>query len=279
MAVPQVVELEPRAALPDAAHRRAIERVIETMSERLDEHFSLVQLAAIAYFSPYHFHRLFRYVTGVPPGRFLTALRIEEAKRLLLTSELSVSRICLEVGYRSLGTFTSQFTRLVGISPRRLRAFARTAGWAEPNVLLVEPPLEPGARTAVYGRIDLWGAGSEALTAIGLFPTRLAEGRPAGCSLVPVPGDYQVASARRGSFHVLAVSIETGGCWNDLLLQNQDVRVAATVAPVQVLPGRPVRVDLALRPRRITDPPVLLAPALLVGTQAAEPTERQLVSA
>jgi AraC family transcriptional regulator len=265
-------------AADELGHRRVVERVIETMSDRLDERLSLDDLAALAFFSPYHFHRVFRQVTGIPPGRFFAALRIEAAKRLLLTSDLSVTEICLAVGYMSLGTFTSQFTRLVGISPRRLRALMRTDGWTGVGELATVPLVDDHALPAVTGTIRTAGVQVGGLAAIGLFPTRLAEGRPAGCALVGVPGEYEVAAALGGSYHVLAVSVDARGRWNDLMLEEQEMRVAATAAPVLVRPGRPVRVDLELRARRVTDPPILLAPALLLG-EVAETGDRRLVPA
>jgi AraC family transcriptional regulator len=279
MSTAEVLTLERPDHEQEPGHRDAVVRVIEAMSDRLEERFSLDSLAALAFFSPYHFHRLFRQVTGVPPGRFFGALRIEAAKRLLLTSDLSVTQVCLAVGYQSLGTFTSQFTRLVGISPRRLREIARSEGWTELVELPVTPSVDPAAQTALVGHLDLPAGAGDAFAAVGLFRTRLAEGRPAGCALVPAPGEYQLAAVEAGPFYVLAVSIEACGCWNDLLLEGAEVHVAATATPVLVQPGSPVRVDLALRARRVTDPPILLAPALLLGATAGAGPDRRRVPA
>jgi AraC-like DNA-binding protein len=243
-------------------HRQAVERAIEAMSERLDERFSLEGLARLAFFSPYHFHRIFRSITGVPPRRFLSALRIEEAKRLLLTSDLSVTDICFEVGYHSLGTFTSQFTRLVGVSPRRLREFARGDG-ADSCISAIEQARPVRAAPAVRGRLDVAPGGRRVLAAVGLFPSAVAEGCPAGCTLATAPGTYELTSAHTGRFHVLAVSIPQVGDVTGLLLRDGDARVASG-GPVAIRRGSPpVRLDLALRPRRLTDPPVLLSPVLL----------------
>jgi len=254
-------------------HREAVERVIAVMSRRLDERLSLEDLAALAFFSPYHFHRVFRSVTGIPPGRFFSALRIEAAKRLLLTSDLSVLEICLDVGYQSLGTFTSQFSWKVGMSPRRFRELARRGDLAGVEPPLAAPPRPRRDLSAAAGHLELEDGG-EAVAAIGLFPTRLAEGRPAGCTLAAAPGNYELDADQTGSFYLLAVSITPSSGWTDLLLQDGDVLVAASAEPAPVRPGRPPRrVDLVLRPRRLTDPPILLAPALLAGAvQVGVPT-------
>src|SRR5215472_10294802 len=113
-----------KKARPDTAdsHARAVQRVISTLRERLDENISLEEMASVAYMSRYHFNRTFRQVTGLPPCRFLTKLRVEAATQMLLNTDTSVTDICLEVGYTSLGTFVRRFSDLLGISPMRLRA-------------------------------------------------------------------------------------------------------------------------------------------------------------
>src|SRR4029453_11315599 len=96
-----------------AFHAQAAERVISAMRERLDQPFSLEEMSEVAIMSPFHFNRPFRELTGIPPCQFLSAVRLQAAKRLLLTTDLSVTDICFEVGYNSLGTFIRRFTDLV----------------------------------------------------------------------------------------------------------------------------------------------------------------------
>ena len=252
--------------LRSSAHRGAVEHVIEEVGERLDERFSLEELASLVFFSPYHFHRIFRRVTGVPPGRFFGALRIEAAKRLLLTSDLSVGEVCLEVGYRSIGTFTSQFSRLVGLSPRAFRNLGQANGSlpAEAAALAPPPPPPAGARLAVTGRIRLEDDDCPRLAAVGLFATPLAQGRPVGCALVTAPSRYELRADCAGSFHVLAVTLEPAADRHDLLLHGADLLVASSRGPIRLRAGAPPRViDLVLRPRRVVDPPVLVPPVLL----------------
>src|SRR5712692_8627425 len=117
-----------------AAHTQAVERVIRAMHTYLDELLTLEDLASVACLSPYYFNRVFRRLIGIAPGEFLSALRFQMARRLLLTTPLSVTYICFEVGYTSTGSFTSRFTQLVGLSPRLLRQRAH-----EFESLAVEP--------------------------------------------------------------------------------------------------------------------------------------------
>src|SRR5260221_10074100 len=94
-----------------AAQTQAVERVIQTMHTHLQELLTLEDLASVAYLSPSHFHRVFHRLIGIAPGEFLSALRFQAARRLLLTTSLSVTDICFEVGYTSIGSFTSRFTQ------------------------------------------------------------------------------------------------------------------------------------------------------------------------
>jgi AraC family transcriptional regulator len=250
--------------------RRAVEHVIEEVAGRLEERVSLEELASLVFFSPYHFHRIFRQVTGVPPGRFFAALRMEAAKRLLLTSDLTVAEIGLEVGYRSSGTFGSQFARFVGVSPRTFRDLARANGSFAAEAAVPEPePSSPRATLAVAGRLELEGDGRTRAAAVGLFRTPLAEGRPVASTLAAVPGRFELYADRAGSFYVVAVTVEPTAGPRRLLLHGADARVAWSRDPVRVCRGAPPRaLDLVLRPRRLTDPPILVPPALLAPMPA-----------
>src|SRR5205085_192815 len=104
-----------------AAQMQAVERAIQTMHTHLHEVLTLEDLASVACLSPSHFHRVFGRLIGIPPGEFLSALRFQAARRLLVTTPLSVTEICFEAGYTSTCSFTTRFTHLVGLSPRLLR--------------------------------------------------------------------------------------------------------------------------------------------------------------
>src|SRR5262245_49832722 len=107
-----------------ASHRRAVERVITTARERLCEPISLRDMSRVAYLSEFHFNRVFHEITGLPPAKFISAMRLDEAKRLLLNTNLNITDICFEVGYNSLSTFTRRFTQRVGLGPREFRYLA-----------------------------------------------------------------------------------------------------------------------------------------------------------
>lgn len=91
----------------------------------------LAEAAAQAGFSPFHYQRLFLRAFGETPHEFLTRLRIERAKSLLRTGGAPVTEICLDLGYESLGAFSSRFAREVGVPPTEYRRIFSAPGlWA-----------------------------------------------------------------------------------------------------------------------------------------------------
>ena len=81
----------------------------------------LAKLASVAAVSEAHFIRSFKATFGETPHRYLQRRRIERAMYLLRTTDRSVTDICMEVGFSSLGTFSRTFTAIVGESPSQFR--------------------------------------------------------------------------------------------------------------------------------------------------------------
>ena len=85
----------------------------------------LEDAARQACLSPFYFNRLFTQAFCETPHEFITRRRIEQAKKLLLAGNHSVTEICFEVGYESLGSFSTRFHSLTGLSPAAFRGEAR----------------------------------------------------------------------------------------------------------------------------------------------------------
>jgi AraC-like DNA-binding protein len=120
-------------------------------------HVRVEQAAREAALSPYHFIRLFKATFGRTPHQALVEARLDRAKHLLLAADLSVTQVCMEVGFASLGSFSSLFARRVGLSPalyrRRFHALAAVPG-AHPRSLI------PGCYALMWG----WSATAAAQT-------------------------------------------------------------------------------------------------------------------
>jgi AraC-like DNA-binding protein len=90
------------------------------------DRITLEDAARQACLSPFHFNRLFAQAFGETPHEFVTRMRIEAAKKLLLAENRSVTDICFDVGYQSLGSFSLRFRSLTGLSPVAFRREARS---------------------------------------------------------------------------------------------------------------------------------------------------------
>jgi AraC-like DNA-binding protein len=102
-----------------------LERRLRQARAFIDRNFErsldLDEIARQAHFSRYHFHRLFRQHYGVTPHEYLIEKRVHRARELLMETDLTITNVCLEVGFESLGSFSALFHRYVGHAPSRYR--------------------------------------------------------------------------------------------------------------------------------------------------------------
>ena len=106
----------------------------------------LEEAAREACLSSFHFHRLFTSTFGRTPHHFLTQLRIDRAKHLLARGEMSITEICYEVGYSSLGSFSLKFHSALGRTPSEYRRQARRVfGFSAPWRIIYVPECYVGA--------------------------------------------------------------------------------------------------------------------------------------
>ena len=93
----------------------------------------VADLAEHAGYSPFHFTRLFGARMGIGPGQYLTALRIDAAKRMLLAGDDAVIDVAAAVGFDSLSSFSRRFRSTVGVTPGQLRRLAHHIGDRPPR--------------------------------------------------------------------------------------------------------------------------------------------------
>ncbi len=109
-----------RPATETDYHQRML-RVLIHVQQNLDQPMSLDELAAIARFSPYHFHRIFRGMIGETLAQHIKRLRLERAAMRLRLTSRSVTTISIEAGYESHEGFTRAFNSMFGCSPTAYR--------------------------------------------------------------------------------------------------------------------------------------------------------------
>src|SRR4051812_23065008 len=98
-----------------------LRRARELADQRYAEPLDLDALASAAHVSKYHFARSFRAAYGASPMRYLTERRVERAQDLLRSANLTVTEICMLVGFSSVGSFSATFRRMVGETPTQYR--------------------------------------------------------------------------------------------------------------------------------------------------------------
>ncbi|HXV92093.1 MAG TPA: helix-turn-helix transcriptional regulator [Pseudonocardia sp.] len=253
-----------------------VRQAISSIHARYYEPITLNGLAAEVFTSPFHFSRVFSKATGVTPGRYLTAVRLFEAKRLLLTTSLTVSDVVCSVGYSSVGTFTTRFTRAVGMTPSRYR---------DPEVrelvLAVAPHFQrlPALEAMREARIACGaGRGGASITGRILFPVGTQPGnvlvgafseRIPQCAPAAYTGmsgvrstDYALRNLPAGRWTVIAVAQHPahGTSPAGLTIGFADAR--ATAPGVEQTPA-----TIRMRPLQPTDPPI----AITLASRAVRP--------
>lgn len=159
-------------------HPAALGSVLRTMRAMATEGLSAVDAAEDAGYSPYHFNRLFSATMRVSPGQYLTAMRIDAAKRRLLANADSIIDVAAAVGFDSLSSFSRRFRVMVGTSPGAFRILADTVaehsiqpfqlGDPRQSTVLVRPRLPAELRPGPA--VALW---------TGWFPSPVPIGLPA----------------------------------------------------------------------------------------------------
>ena len=260
-------------ASTQATWNDAVQRAVDFMRERMADHLTLDALAQAALLSPYHFNRVFRLVTGIPPGRFLTALRMAEAKRLLLSTSERVTDICFAVGFESLGTFTTRFGQLVGVAPQELRRLAELYGPTPLASLAVEDDAAQRSASGLSGWLDV-PVGARCVALVGLFDRAAAQGLPAGCDVLSqAPGAFRIGRVASGTYRLLAIGFPDASTVLDAaLLESHRLLVGALPRAIDLAGDQPpagVRLKMTM-PARI-DPPIVLAGPLLAARAKAPP--------
>jgi len=253
-----------------ASHRRAVERVITTARERLCEPISLHDMSRVAYLSAFHFNRVFHQITGLPPAKFISAMRLEEAKRLLLNTDRSITDISFEVGYNSLSTFTRRFTQRVGLGPREFRYLAEriTPSSVESLCAHYAELTQRATLHSVEGFVDSPNLGERPIF-VGLFHAHIPQSRPVGGALLTSPGAFCIGPVPDGIYHLLAAALpHLADTLGYLLPDSANLLVGAGNGPVIVRQGQAIGpFNISLRPMALTDPPLLVSlPFLLADT-------------
>lgn len=245
-----------------------IDEAVAYIHRHIDEPLSLGQLAAYVSYSPYHFVRIFKEKVGLSPVYYISALRLQRAKELLLRTNLSVRDVGLEIGQQSLGTFTTRFTERVGMTPsefrnsplvadNHFRSLRELSHWREPQISLPEYATVEGT---VQAEMPFQG-----VILIGLFAKPIPEGMPIHGTLLSSLGSFSFANVKPGTYYLMATSVSWGSETLDILLPQTTLRTRSR-EPIVVEPWSPVpHQQVMLHRPRLDDPPILISLPLLMN--------------
>ena len=246
-------------------HLRSVQRVILAMTECLDRPLHNNEMADIACQSPFHFNRVFHRLTGVPPIQFHYALRLQQAKRLLISTDLRITDICFEVGYGSLGTFVTRFNALVGLSPTSFRRYARQLASRDlqefRSPLLALRQFAAPRSGAISGAIT--SHSSRGVVFSGLFRREIPEGEPVSCAHSLDETTYTIAAPENGNWFVFLVAVPWTATGMQLLLL-EDLPRGRSGLIRRSDAGYSGDTSVELRPASPLDPPILTAIPLLM---------------
>jgi AraC family transcriptional regulator len=252
-------ETSPHRAETAEAYQIAIERVIGHMKTHLDEPLGLDQLARIAALSKFHLVRVFDELTGTTPHHFMACLRMQRAKELLLRSDESITNICMEVGYSSLGSFSKTFNALVGLSPQVFRQMPRKLD----GVQFAKAAWRYLARRRkrdeqeIEGEID-GPPHPRGFTFVGTFNGGVPQGVPYSGSILLTRGSFRVKRPPGREFHLMAVLVPFTADLTSIVA-TIPVGLVASRRIIASDPTLPLHIPLQLRALRPTDPPIVLA--------------------
>ena len=135
-------------AAPAVPLSRHLVRVRDLIDRAYASSLDIPALARSAHVSESHFSRSFKAAFGETPHQYLLSRRMERAKALLRRDQLTVTDVCLAVGFTSLGSFSVQFRRFVGMSPTAYREKGGHDGLARLPGCLVKRYTRPGPQEA-----------------------------------------------------------------------------------------------------------------------------------
>lgn len=245
-----------------------MDQIIAYIQQHIDDELPLGKLAGQAAYSPYHFTRLFKDKMGISPLYYVSSLRLQKAKDLLLNTNLSIRDIGMEIGQQSLGTFTTRFTHKVGMTPAQFR---NTATEADRYLELLKqldnwrtPEISQPNHITVRGTVRSEHA-FEGVVLIGLFPKPIPEGFPLYGTLIGSLGEFAMPDVKPGIYYLMATTISWGTDAKKMLLPQTTLRTRSKTA-IRVQSSADVpHLDVTLHPPSLDDPPILISLPVLMN--------------
>ncbi|UFT99533.1 AraC family transcriptional regulator [Radiobacillus kanasensis] len=244
-----------------------IDEVIAYIHQHINEPLPLSQLAHHAAYSSYHFSRIFKQRTGLSPHHYVSSLKVQRAKDLLLNTDLTVRDIGMEIGQQSLGTFTTRFTERVGMTPSQFRksptqvsmylqSLKNLNNWSHN---LISESQSTRVEGTIEAEFPFFG-----VILIGLFTKPIPAGLPPYGTLLSSLGPFTFTDVRPGIYYLMATAVFWEMKTHEILVPHQTLRAKVNhpiiVGSEMAIPQQ----RLLLRRPRLDDPPILISLPLLM---------------
>lgn len=247
-------------------HVKATEEAIQYMRDHLDEDITSDQLAALVNYSPYHFIRVFKRVTGISPRQYLSALRIESGKINLLQKPSLLVKILLSIGFTSLGSFNTRFKQFVGLSPKQFRTtsnqlVSHMKEWEHKRLSFAssKESRPPKISCQVEAPESFRG-----IIFIGLFPRPIPDQKPiVGTALTLNNRSCEFSQIPCGTYYLLAAGIAWSMNPRDYFILDKSLRGMHESA-IEVDETTDLNLTITLRDPLPYDPPIVVNLPLLL---------------
>ncbi|QTM99744.1 AraC family transcriptional regulator [Sediminibacillus dalangtanensis] len=235
------------------------------MKQHLQEELTSEQIAANAGYSVYHFTRIFKEVTGVSPRQYLSAIRIQKGKQQLIdSSSYSVLRTVLQVGFKSIGTFSSRFKHNVGLSPKQFSSETKrlaTFMESQTDYSLIDRLLPTKPTVSCHVRVPFSFNG---IIFVGLFRRQIPDKAPVTGTVITRSSPFCTFSRLRpGTYYLMAAALPWSGNIKDYFVPDNCLR-SKHEQPLVITEDSEMEVSLTLRKPQPYDPPILINLPLLL---------------
>lgn len=253
-----------RDSVENRPHTQTVEKVIRYMYQHYDQELTLEDLAKVSSYSPFHFNRIFQSVTGIPPMRFLSYIRLQKAKEHLSHTNNSIDYISSRIGYESPTTFTTKFKESTGsVTPLKFRKeslsyvdllYSADDGLGE----------EKRSFNSLHGSIKVPERFS-GIIFVGVFKEPIPKGVPTYCKIMKKSGEFRIDGIENGIYYIFSVAFSWFDNPLEYFLMKHSIRGSSN-GPVFIQQDRVIgETNIVLRPPKITDPPILVSLPQLVA--------------
>lgn len=239
--VPQ--ESDTIVSAPESPMGAAVMQAITAMEEDPSCTEGVSGIARDTFYSKFHFTREFANWTGTTPRRYLSALRMNQAKSLLLETDFGIADICFMVGYSSVGTFSTRFSAMVGTTPRDWRRNRGQLSIGEPTPgtggstlrgMIFSPEMRCSPTTRVF---------------VGVFEDSIIQGTPAAWTYAGQAGEFELNAVPDGAWRI-AVACQAETAHGDVELRGYSDEIRTVQGQTGHFP-----VTIGMSKRSLLSPP------------------------